>query len=631
MVVSGAMKNPFVLSSGADHIESSVSKVKPSQPCSTWKGGHFSSLAFIAPFAYFSPTMSEDLKKLGFKCGIEIHQQLLTEKKLFCRCPAGKYSREHHAEVLRHMRPTLSEMGVYDGCALMEFKTKKEIVYQLNNESVCTYELDDTPPFPINAEALDIAIELALMCGCSVIDEMHIARKQYLDGSIPTGFQRTGIVGIGGSIPFEGGEIGISHFSIEEDSCREASDEGHFIRFRTDRLGMPLIEVVTEACFMSPEDAARGVRHIGRMLRASGKVRRGLGAVRQDVNVSIKGGSRVEIKGVPRYQMIPALTRIEALRQKALLDIRDEIAKRGITPENFKSAEFDITTELKNSKSPSLTQALKKGYRIRGICLGGLSGILNTPTQPGRMFASELSGRVRVIACLDEIPNIFHTDNYPEYPRNHIDGRIIRNALELGSDDVGVIVWGTEIDTITATQEIRARIIEAMEGVPCETRQHLRDGLTDFERILPGADRMYPDTDHPPVRLTRDRVENIRSQLSEPTFAVEERFKKLGLPFDTIKDLALSDHIGLIDNLASEGFDMKLVGRLLGQTTRSLHRQGISTDSIPDKTWQELVAAIAKEGVRTKFFEGIVRSLAENSGEGVGALLNSIEEGSDDR
>ena len=114
------------------------------------------------------------------------------------------------------------------------------------------------PPFPINNDALDIAIELALMCGCSVIDEMHIARKQYLDGSIPTGFQRTGIVGVGGSIPFEGGKIGISHFSIEEDSCREATDKGHLIRFQTDRLGMPLIEVVTEACFKSPEDAARG-------------------------------------------------------------------------------------------------------------------------------------------------------------------------------------------------------------------------------------------------------------------------------------------------------------------------------------------------------------------------------------
>ena len=146
-------------------------------------------------------------------------------------------------------------MGVYDGCALMEFKTKKEIVYQLNKASVCTYEMDDTPPFPINDQALDISIELALLCGCSIVDEFHIARKQYLDGSIPTGFQRTGIVGINGGIPFEGSKIGISHFSIEEDSCREVSDSGHFIHFRTDRLGMPLIEVVT-TCLLYTSDAA---------------------------------------------------------------------------------------------------------------------------------------------------------------------------------------------------------------------------------------------------------------------------------------------------------------------------------------------------------------------------------------
>ena len=136
------------------------------------------------------------------RLGVEIHQQLATEKKLFCRCPTRRFSKHHDAEVLRHMRPTLSEMGGYDGCALMEFKTKKDIVYLLNKESVCTYEMDDTPPFPINQKALDIAIEIALMLDCSVVDEMHIARKQYLDGSIPTGFQRTGIVGVNGTLPF---------------------------------------------------------------------------------------------------------------------------------------------------------------------------------------------------------------------------------------------------------------------------------------------------------------------------------------------------------------------------------------------------------------------------------------------
>lgn len=551
--------------------------------------------------------MEVDLKKLGFKCGVEIHQQLLTEKKLFCRCPAGKYSGEHHAEVLRHMRPTLSEMGVYDGCALMEFKTKKEIVYQLNKESVCTYELDDTPPFPINNDALEIAIELALLCGCSIVDEMHLARKQYLDGSIPTGFQRTGIVGINGSIPFEGKEIGVFQLSIEEDSSREVRDEGHLITFKTDRLGMPLIEVVTDACFKTPEEAARGVRHIGRLLRASGKVRRGIGAVRQDVNVSIEGGRRVEIKGVPRYQLIPALTRIEALRQKALLEIQKELARRKITSENFDTFESDLTDVLKNTRSPNLADALRRGQRIRGVRLSGLAGILNIPTQPGRMFASELAGRVRVIACLDAIPNLYHTDNYPEYQRNHIDARMIRQALKLTGDDVGVIVWGPEADTITATTEIKNRIIEAFDGVPCETRQHLRDGLTDFERILPGADRMYPDTDHPPVRIAPERVAKIQGNLPEPTYKIEARFEKYGLPRDTIRDLALSTHVSLIDKLAEEKQDMKFVGRLLGQTVRSLKRQGVDCKEISEARWTDLIKKYSPRREEYKNMESAVR------------------------
>lgn len=550
--------------------------------------------------------MNEDIKKLGFKCGVEIHQQLFTEKKLFCRCPAGLYSKEHQAEILRHMRPTLSEMGVYDGCALMEFKTKKEIIYLLNKDSVCTYELDDTPPFHINEDALDIAIEIALLCGCSIVDEMHIARKQYLDGSIPTGFQRTGIVGINGKIPFEGKEIGVFQISIEEDACREVEDSGHTIKYRTDRLGMPLIEVVTDACFKDPDEAARGVRHIGRLLRASEGVRRGIGAVRQDVNVSIEGGKRVEIKGVPRYQMIPALTRIEALRQHSLLNIRDELHRRKLSVENLKTFEMDITDELKNTRSPILLNAIEKGHRIRAIKIEGLAGILNTKTQPGRMFASEISGRVRVIACLDDIPNIFHTDNYPEYPRNHIDLRTIRLALKLSNHDVSVIAWGPKDDTLTATNEIKNRIIDAFDGVPNETRQHLREGLTDFERILPGADRMYPDTDHPPVRITKERVEKIKNKLNEPTYKIEERFRKYGLPEDTVAALSLSKCVPLIDELASENRNMKIVGRILGQTTRFLSRKGREVNGIGDDKWRDIILQCERGEIKMKDVAGLL-------------------------
>ena len=193
-------------------------------------------------------------RKLGFKCGLEIHQQLATEKKLFCRCRATMHRDKPSAMILRHMRPTLSELGEYDGTALMEFKTKKNVNYQLYDDTVCTYEMDDTPPFPLNQQALDIALEIGLLLNCSIVNEIHISRKQYLDGSIPTGFQRTGIIGVEGWIPYKNRKIGIIQLGLEEDACREISDLGHTIVFKTDRLSIPLVEVVTYPDMQTPNE-----------------------------------------------------------------------------------------------------------------------------------------------------------------------------------------------------------------------------------------------------------------------------------------------------------------------------------------------------------------------------------------
>ncbi|MDD3131924.1 MAG: hypothetical protein PHN94_08885, partial [Bacteroidales bacterium] len=163
-----------------------------------------------------------DYQRIGFMSGLEVHQQLLTDQKLFCRCPAGLYNDndDYDAEVVRHMRPTLSELGECDGTALMEFKTKKEIIYRVKNQTTCTYEVDDTPPFPVNRQALDIAIMISLLSKLNIVGEVHITRKQYLDGSIPTGFQRTAIIGVEGEIPLRNKKIRLIQLSLEEDSCR---------------------------------------------------------------------------------------------------------------------------------------------------------------------------------------------------------------------------------------------------------------------------------------------------------------------------------------------------------------------------------------------------------------------------
>jgi glutamyl-tRNA(Gln) amidotransferase subunit E len=272
------------------------------------------------------------------------------------------------------MRPTLSELGEYDGTALMEFKTRKDIIYHINRNTVCTYEMDDTPPFELNEEALDIALGIGMLYGCSMVDEIHIARKQYLDGSIPTGFQRTTIVGVNGAIPFKGRSIRIVQLGLEEDACREVSDVGHLRTYLTDRLGMPLIETVTAPEMRTPSEVAEVGEILRRVVRSTGMVRTGIGAARQDVNVSVTGGTRIEIKGVPRLPNIPLLTYNEAMRQFNLLRLRAELERRGVTPATFRSRTEEVTKLLRKTRYTPVRDAIAEGKVVKCVASRGSCG-----------------------------------------------------------------------------------------------------------------------------------------------------------------------------------------------------------------------------------------------------------------
>ncbi|MBI5534024.1 MAG: Glu-tRNA(Gln) amidotransferase subunit GatE [Deltaproteobacteria bacterium] len=491
-------------------------------------------------------------QSLGFKSGLEIHHQLDTRTKLFCHCPVRYRNDAPDAVILRHMRPTLSEMGTYDGTALMEFKTRKQVVYHLYRDNVCTYEMDDTPPFPINQEALDFAIEIALMLNCKLVDEVHITRKQYLDGSIPTGFQRTAIVGVDGWVPYRDRKIRIQQLAIEEDACREVSDVGHQVVFRTDRLSTPLIEIVTKPDMRTPHEVAEVDELLGRLLRSSGRVRRGLGSARQDVNVSITGSDRVETKGVPRTPDIRALTHYEALRHKALIELRDELKKRGITTETFRTKEREVTGILSSSRNPRIAEIRKLGWPLVAIALKGWGPLLRHKTQPGMTFAHELAGRVRVIACVDEMPNLFVLDGLGEGFSVEDETRV-RKAIGATDDDAVVLAWGPGEDARTSVNEIIARAKEATIGVPAETRQHLPDACrTDFERILPGPDRMYPDTDSPPVPIARDRIARITAQRALRPWEREELYVARGVPVGLARQLAIHRHARMFERLIAD-------------------------------------------------------------------------------
>ncbi len=534
-----------------------------------------------------------DYQTVGFKSGLEIHQQLYTDKKLFCRCPAGIYSDNYDAEILRHMRPTLSELGVYDGTALMEFKTKKEIIYRINRNTVCTYEMDDTPPFLINEDALDIALGIGMLYNCKLVDELHIARKQYLDGSIPTGFQRTAIYAVDGWIPYKDRKVKIIQMSIEEDSCREVADYSHNRIYLTDRLGMPLIETVTGPDMQTPQEVAEVGWVCAKLVRSTHKVRRGIGAARQDVNVSVEGGTRIEIKGVPKIGMIPLLTYNEAMRQWNLLRLREELKRRGVTSETFQAKDYDITSIIKKPHYVPLKNAVESKLKISCVVLKGFKDLLRWETQPDTYFSKEISDRVRVIACLTTIPNIIHSDSRTDTITSS-DWQKVKKFVDANDNDTLVIVWANEDDIQTAVNEIIIRAKEATIGIPSETRQALSDGTNGFERILPGADRMYPDTDLPPKQIASDRIAKIKSRLPEQFWKRQEWYKELNIPPDTIDELSISKYAELFKKAVSEWkINPVTAAVILIQYPKRLSRSSYIIDSINEEMMSSILKAYA--------------------------------------
>ncbi|MEJ2594109.1 MAG: Glu-tRNA(Gln) amidotransferase subunit GatE [bacterium] len=521
----------------------------------------------------------DDYDRIGFMSGLEVHQQLLTQEKLFCHCPSGIFNshEDYDAELIRHMRPTLSELGEYDGTALMEFKTRKEIIYRLKNKTACTYEVDDTPPFPMNREALEIALEISLLSKLNVVGEVHITRKQYLDGSIPTGFQRTAILGVEGEIELPYKKIRLIQLSIEEDSCREISDVGHTRIYKTDRLGMPLIETVTYPDCVNPDEVKDTCDYIRFLNRSTGKVRTGMGAGRQDVNVSCRGGTRVEIKGVAHTRWIPELTHNEAFRQWSLLLMRDMLKEKIGAPDKWKVKTAELDPEfLENVELPVHAEKLIL------VNLPAFEGALSWFTQPGKMFADELSDRLKVIACIER-PNLFHSEEL-ESALSEEQWMHIRKKLKSSEGDAQVIIAGPSDDMQTAIETIEERCLLALEGIPNETRKSLANGTTLFERVLPGADRMYPDTDSAPIPLEDSLIEKLKLNLPEEIIDRYHKLKEWKIPEDTYTYIFSKDHFPLIESIINElPVDSKFVGTFIGHDLKHAEGQYSGADVLYEK------------------------------------------------
>jgi glutamyl-tRNA(Gln) amidotransferase subunit E len=563
--------------------------------------------------------------ELGFMSGLEIHQQLKTEKKLFCHCPAGIYQKEGQfdAELIRHMRPTLSELGEYDGTALMEFKTRKNIIYRIANKTTCTYDVDDTPPFKLNEQALDIALEIALLLKTNIVGELHITRKQYLDGSIPTGFQRTAIVGIEGQIPLKNKKIRIIQLSVEEDSCREVSDIGHVRIYTTDRLGIPLIETVTYPDLKTPDEVAEAAHYIRFLTRSTGKVRTGIGAAREDVNVSIQGGTRVEIKGVAHISLIPELTHNEAFRQKSLLAIRDELLSRLPDWKNWKIRHIKITEPVLKNSPQAIRDALNRKEKLIAVNLPGFRHMLSFFCQPGHSFADEISDRLKVIACIEK-PNLIHSEE-SDSEKSAENFEAVRSLLQVKEEDAQILFWGTEGDIQTGLETIEERCRLAFSGVPNETRKSLPDGTTIFERVLPGPDRMYPDTDSAPISISQQLIDQIQSHLPEEVDQRLRQFQGWHVPPDAFHFLLRNNLAPLLERITTD-FKVapKFVATLLAHRLKHLQGRLQSEAPFDFQRLYDLFAFIQERKLQREIIFNMVPVVYEHPNLDFESVLKSI-------
>jgi glutamyl-tRNA(Gln) amidotransferase subunit E len=388
---------------------------------------------------------------------------------------------------------------------------------------------------------------------------VHITRKQYLDGSIPTGFQRTAIIGVEGEIPLKNKKVRLIQLSLEEDSCREMWDVGHQRGYKTDRLGMPLIETVTYPDCANPEEVKEANNYIRFLNRSTGKVRTGMGAGRQDVNVSCRGGSRVEIKGVAHTKWIPELTHNECFRQWALLHIREQLKKRVKDHASWKISHKQISYHTFNFRYKPLREARNNKNKIIAVNLPEFKGILSHFTQPGKIFADEISGRLKVIACIEK-PHMAHSEDLtPLVPQKDWDQ--IRKLFKARENDAQLIFWGPEADIATALETIEERCKMAFECVPNETRKSFENGTTIFERVLPGADRMYPDTDSAPIPLEDEHIERLRQNIPTDVFERYQQMKKWSIPEDTYTYIFSKNLYPVIEKIVKE---LKLNPRLIG-------------------------------------------------------------------
>ncbi|MEM0154891.1 MAG: Glu-tRNA(Gln) amidotransferase subunit GatE [Methanothrix sp.] len=541
-------------------------------------------------------------KELGFMCGLEIHQRLATKEKLFCSCSASLSELPPKHEVIRHQRAVAGELGEIDRSAKFEELKDRSFMYKLNDEHACLVDIDEEPPHIMNREALNIALLLAASMDMKVPAELEPMRKEVVDGSNPSAFQRSTLVGLNGQISVNGNKVDIPSMFLEEESAGIIKNAESYAEYDTSRIGIPLIEIDTFPYIRTPKEAKSVALHIGTLLRLTGLVQRGIGSIRQDVNVSIKGGSRIEIKGLQELADMDKYIENEVVRQQKLLEIAKLLKSRGAEVSETKK---DLTSIFASTESKLILSSLKVGGAVFGFKLKGFKGIIGMEVNPNRRLGSEISDYAKMAG----VKGIIHGDeDMAKYSISVSELAEIRKSLSLSDNDSFIMVAAKADVAEKALELAMERAKTAISAVPPETRAVDNRELytTRFMRPLPGGSRMYPETDTKPIYVFEEML--VSAQKSRISVEAERSKLKSELGSDDMAErMMLSTMLPLYKEITKNAsIDKQFVANVLLQKFRELQRDGVDVEAIDNERIKQVFAmfsegAVAKQAVEQLF------------------------------
>ena len=567
---------------------------------------------------------NETIAQDKLKVGLEIHQQLASKNKLFCDCKIIE-SNEYDFTFKRNLRPTQSEMGSYDQAALFESKKIKTVKYQSSKNANCLIESDEEPPRTVNNEALELVLTISLALNCTIEDELHIMRKIVIDGSNTTGFQRTILVGRNGFLEVEGIRVGIQSVCLEEDAARiinEDKKEDENKAYSLDRLGIPLIEIALEPISNSPIFVTNVAQTVGRLLRSTKKVTRGLGSIRQDVNISTEDGPVVEVKGVQQLSQLPLVIEYERKRQDALNQIANELKKRDIDESSFIDNVTDVTQLLSKSSSKVVKKILTGDSRFTAFVLRRFKGILSFEPYPGIRLGKELGDLVKVYG----IGGIFHSDELPNYGITTEDVESISDVLRMDKNDAFVLIGGPTKSLNTVLLELFTRIKKGFSGIVPETRSARLDGVTVFSRPKPGSSRMYPETDIPYISIDEGKLKQLSQDTPQQwNEIIDQICKKYNINKTLAENIFDSKYFSLFEKIVSHtSTSPSFVISKLTEDLVSMEREGYDSSILSEDVLFYLFTELDNSRITKESIPLVIEKLLKNESMDVDEIISSF-------